>query len=598
MSIVDMKRVTVVSPNAEAPSCLEALQTLGLMHLVPLVHPDRVGQDDRSSGASKEGREALRYLLSAPRRRWPTSFEEGFDFRAVVHQALENRRRRRDCQDRVDRLQERLRFVEPWGEFAFPPLSDLAGIRLWFYVVPLYQLRKMKPDSRPWQIVHQDRRYAYVVLLSEDEPPLEAMPVVRSRVGSRSLGELRRELEQAQSEMEDLQGQRWSLTRWTGLLSRNLGRADDAAARLRAREEGLEARGLFAVQGWVPAPDLDRLTVAVEHRGWAVTASDPSHHDEPPVLLANPPAWAPGENLVGFYQVPGYRDWDPSAFVYLTFVLFFAMILADAGYGVLLGAGLGLGWRRLGKTESSRRFRRLLLSITGVSVIYGVLIGSYFGTSPPSGSLWETFRLLDASDFGSMMPLSIGVGILHLVVANLVTAWSRRRRAEALAPIGWSLGLVGGYGLYLEESIGFPLMVLGGILIFLFSSRRRGWGPKTLVLRLVDGLTALTGVSKAFGDVLSYLRLFALGLSSASLAATFNQLGSDLMGAGRGLTLVLGVVVLLLGHTLNFVLGLVGGVVHGLRLNVIELYNWSVFGEGKPFRPFARSGLHDLPPER
>jgi V/A-type H+-transporting ATPase subunit I len=124
--------------------------------------------------------------------------------------------------------------------------------------------------------------------------------------------------------------------------------------------------------------------------------------------------------------------------------------------------------------------------------------------------------------------------------------------------------------------------------VFLFTSERPIKRALDVPLRVVDGVMALTGVSKAFGDVLSYLRLFALGLSSASLALTFNQLGADVMGAGKGIALVLGLMVLVLGHGLNFVLGIVSGVVHGLRLNVIELYNWSVFGEGVPFQAFAR----------
>ena len=132
------------------------------------------------------------------------------------------------------------------------------------------------------------------------------------------------------------------------------------------------------------------------------------------------------------------------------------------------------------------------------------------------------------------------------------------------------------------------MLALGLGFVFLFSSERPLVRAADLPRRLADGAMALTGVSKAFGDVLSYLRLFALGLSSASLALTFNQLAAGVMGEGRGIALLLGLLVLVLGHGLNFILGIVSGVVHGLRLNVIELYNWSVFGEGTPFRPFAR----------
>jgi V/A-type H+-transporting ATPase subunit I len=108
------------------------------------------------------------------------------------------------------------------------------------------------------------------------------------------------------------------------------------------------------------------------------------------------------------------------------------------------------------------------------------------------------------------------------------------------------------------------------------------------VHRLLDGLLGLTRVSAAFGDVLSYLRLFALGFAGSSLAAAFNQLAGMAGGAIPALGALPAVLVLLAGHALNFLLGVTGAVVHGLRLNYIEFFNWGLHGEGYPYRPFAR----------
>ena len=109
-----------------------------------------------------------------------------------------------------------------------------------------------------------------------------------------------------------------------------------------------------------------------------------------------------------------------------------------------------------------------------------------------------------------------------------------------------------------------------------------------LLLRFLDGLKGVSGITTAFGDVLSYLRLFALGLASASLAVTFNDLASQAMGAGAGIGLLLGLVILAAGHALNLVLAVVSGVVHGLRLNLIEFYHWGVNEEGYPFHAFRK----------
>lgn len=111
------------------------------------------------------------------------------------------------------------------------------------------------------------------------------------------------------------------------------------------------------------------------------------------------------------------------------------------------------------------------------------------------------------------------------------------------------------------------------------------------MLRLLGGIHALTHATKALGDVLSYLRLFALGLASSSLAVTFNQLSSDVMQAMPGVGILLGLLILLLGHVLNLALAVMSGVVHGLRLNFIEFYNWGLSDEGYPFRAFKKKEL-------
>ena len=132
-------------------------------------------------------------------------------------------------------------------------------------------------------------------------------------------------------------------------------------------------------------------------------------------------------------------------------------------------------------------------------------------------------------------------------------------------------------------------MCLGGPAILLFSSREPlSLAPAALLHRLLEGLKGLTELSKAFGDVLSYLRLFALGLASIKLAEAFNSLAAMSWG---GVATILGVLVLLVGHSINLAMGIMGGVVHGLRLNLIEFFNWSLPEEGERFRSFERKAL-------
>lgn len=591
MSIVEMKRVTVAGTTDDAPTLLDALQDLGCMHLIPLTESRPEG---RTPDGSQRAREALRYLLGAPNRRRELRDDSGFRLGEVVDRALENRRRKVETEHQIDGLRQRILEVEPWGDFEFPPLEAIGGIRLWFYVVPSYRRGDLCPCDLPYEVVHHDGRHDYVVILSKTEPPVEAMPVPRSRVGTRSLSTLRRELEHLEDRMEDIQAERGALTRWIRQLLYHLNQADNEAARHQARGLGLEKDRVFVAQGWVPTTELPRLEARCTAMELACVAQDPEPEDEPPVLLANASFLAPGQDLVGFYQLPGYRDWDPSGLVYLAFVFFFAVILADAGYAALVGLITLLFWRQLGRSTTARRMRRTAASIALVGIGYGVLAGSYFGVELDDNSVLARVSVLEVDDFQVMLPLSIGVGIGHLVLANLVAAWVRRRSVTGLASMGWAVVLGGGFAAYLGQSVGVPILVAGLVVVFLFASERPVQRPADVAMRALDGFIALTGASRAFGDALSYLRLFALGLSSASLAATFNQLSADLMGTGHGIALVFALVVLIIGHGLNFVLGIVGGVVHGLRLNVIELYNWSVFGEGRPFKPLTKRTLEEV----
>ncbi|MCR9118885.1 MAG: hypothetical protein NXI22_18265 [bacterium] len=295
---------------------------------------------------------------------------------------------------------------------------------------------------------------------------------------------------------------------------------------------------------------------------------------------------------MNFYMTPGYWTWDPSAIVFVSFAIFFAMIMADAGYATLHGAALLIFWSRLGRSEGGRRFRPLLGLIVIVSMVYGALVGSYFGVTPSEGSLLSCLHLLDMNNSNLMMGISILVGGAHVILANVMDARRYADWRDGLGSIGWAAIVTGGL-LFGAGSV-FPafawLTYLGGgtfsvglLLVIGFSARH-----EKPIKRLLYGALGLTKLSAAFGDILSYLRLFALGLASASLAMAFNDMAAGIRDSMPRLGLVLAVLILLFGHALNLLLCISSGVIHGLRLNVIEFFNWGLKDEGRRFIPFRR----------
>jgi V/A-type H+-transporting ATPase subunit I len=342
----------------------------------------------------------------------------------------------------------------------------------------------------------------------------------------------------------------------------------------------------------VPREKLEALQTFAGHHAVALVATAPEPGEEPPTLFENPPLLSGGEDLVRFYMTPAYSMWDPSAVVFLSFVVFFSMILSDAGYAAILGVILAWTWRKLGRSAVGGRLRVLGAALVTASAAWGVMAGSYFGVTPPEGSWVAALKVFDLNDSDTMMQLSILIGVAHVALANLVDAWRRGWSAAAVAPLGWVAVLLGavalGMGSTPLQSAGPWVMGAGGAAILLFTGFADAGENTSFLKRLLPGLKGLSRLTSAFGDVLSYLRLFALGLASASLAVAFNGLASQVSEGLPGLGMLLGFLVLLIGHALNFTLAVVSGVVHGMRLNCIEFFGWSVSQEGRPFRAFAK----------
>jgi V/A-type H+/Na+-transporting ATPase subunit I len=599
MSIVALEKVTLCGPRREKPAILAALQTLGQVHLVSLCPAEIQGEElsERPEAAYR----ALRWLLDNPERRLQVTGDLEFDYDAVVAAVEHNRRTLTETRNRLENLLAQRQLLEPWGRFDPPAANQFGGLCFWYYIVPLRQFEQMDKDGLTWAVVKRDLRQVFLIVISEQEPPRSRIPVRPVPIGHLSLDKLDHLIERARQRIEELEFDRLSQTRWIRLLSRDLARAEDRASLTHATTITRDEPGLFMLHGWLAKKDRAQVEeFAVEQR-IAAFFETPAPDDRPPTLLSNPPAVAAGEDLTGFFQTPGYAEWDPSRVLFFSFAAFFAMILADAGYALLLAAGLVVFWKRLGRKRTMRRLRTLAAAMVGAALTYGVLVGSYFGVAPSPGTLVASLKILDLNDFDTMLRLSVFIGVAHLVLANSLRALRYWPGNIARVSLGWNGVLIAGFtgwlataGVIYEGLLPWCWLLgsVSGLAIFVWASQRRVQSAKDALLRMFDGFNALTRLTKAFGDVLSYMRLFALGLASASLALTFNQISSDVAAALPGLGVFLAVVILVLGHVLNLALAIVSGVVHGLRLNFIEFYNWGLSDEGYPFRPFRRKEIH------
>ncbi len=616
MAIVKLRKITIYGSARQREEVLDQLQRLGCLHLINL--REKVDLKTPEHPHRSVVRESLKYLNASllQNANQHNHYPSGSDCLSVAKEVLEIQHRRRDLKDERDELVRSIDLLKPWGDFRLPSAEQLQGLRLWFYPIRHHRLADLESSDQTWEMVSRDNQFVYVVVVSPDEP--QGVPGTRVELDHRPLSALQARLSDVDEQLESFQQQRFVLTRFTTLLSRDLDEADDEVQRMEAVRHLVEDDRVFAMQGWAPASTLDAVRDFAGDRQLALIVEQPGADEQPPTLLKNPEAVAGASGAVTFYMTPAYKAWDPTWVMFFSFSFFFAMIMSDAGYGLVLGGLLLVMWGKLSGSEDGIRFRNLLLALIGATIVYGIAVGSFFGVTVPGLDTLQVKLngqpLVQNRD--AMMLLAVGIGALHLSLANLITAWRRRASAQALSSVGWAMTLLGGLvagvstsetGLLVAKEFGMaqesyealaPSLMSGGkaaiivglVLVLLFSSARPLFSTKISdwVWRVLDGLQGLTSISKAFGDTLSYLRLFALGLASAQLAVTFNDLASSTRHQIPGLGLFLAILILLVGHGINLLLGIMGGVVHGLRLNCIEFFNWSLTEEGYPFRAFCK----------
>jgi V/A-type H+-transporting ATPase subunit I len=585
VSTLPLLHLTLVGLEAGRDEALRALQLEGFAHLEEARKESSLAASDVSTAA--DGRRALRYLQAANRPWHVTHDRTGFSAAATTQRALELERAGRELREERHSLRRRVAELSPWGSFEFDPTTPDAR-RFWFYVVPNHQLRGM-PDGLCWQVVHREQGSSYVVVIARSEPT--GVPGPRTHAGTRGLPQLLARAEAVQLALDEIESQRAREARWRDLLSESLDLLQDEANLLTALQATGSEGMFFVVNAWIPAAQAAEVERFAGRLHLAHMLRQPRAGEQPPTLLANRGISAFGEDILKFYEVPAYGDWDPSTSVFWFLSVFVAVMIGDAGYSLLLGAGLLAFWRALGRSDTLRRGRRFAAVAIAASLAWGIAIGSWFGAAPAVDGLAASLALVDLSDTQSYVTLAVGLGVVQLSWANLAAAW-HMRRLESIARVGWVLLLLAGvvawqwpYSGIHGQSMGLAAWpALGGVAaIVLFTAP-----GSTPLVRLGQGAFALTRLVGLASDLLSYLRLFAIGFAGAALAGAFGDLADQAAAGPAGLGGLLAFLILLLGHGANLVLGVASAIVHGLRLNLIEYLNWSIVEEGRQFKAFSR----------
>ena len=595
MSIEKLTKITLYGLTKDKQLILRELQKIGCIHLIPLAKTENTVLH-KEVDTVEFAKEARAYLLNCPNKR-RTIYKTEKPIKLLIQEVLENKRKLRALSDKKDKLTQRINVLRPWGDFKFLPLEQIQNLRLWFYQIPLREIKIINFSKLNYQIVYSNNKTCYVVIVSEQEPDTSTIHVKRSHVGYISLSELEAEKEQTEQEIDECKFEREHLTRWFYLINKTINHFEDIKTLYDACDSTLNDNNIFAISGWLPCSREKQFIKLINEQKIAATIEEPTKDDKPPSLINRNQILGGGSDTMLFFMTPNYKAWDAGTVLFFSFCLFFGMIMNDAVYSLLFGLIIGMFHKKMSKSQKGSRLRNMFYFMSLAGILWGMLAGSYFGVEPESGFL-KSIHIIDMSNYTKMMKLSVIIGAIHIVLANLIVAFNLRKKLHSLSRIGWCFVITGGLLLWLgytgdlndnyKTVLGPTFGILGAVFILFFESHRPINNFKNIIMRLLDGINGLWHITGAFGDVLSYMRLFALGLAGAALAMTFNKMAVNVYNSSH-IGVIFSFFILLIGHILNLALSLMAAFVHGIRLNVIEFFKWALSEEGYPFKPFKKT---------
>ena len=366
--------------------------------------------------------------------------------------------------------------------------------------------------------------------------------------------------------------------------------------------EAMASAGELAyISGWVPAPKTEVLRTAAAGFGWGVLLRDAAPDETPPTLVEPPKLFRPVTALFsGLGISPAYTESDVSVPFFCYFTIFFAMLVGDGGYGALILALTAFGWfkTRNGRSLVAKSWLTLLTVFSTATVLWGLLSNTWFGAGIPCCADWPTVKWLADPSYHNMMFLCFTIGVTHLMVARIWSGISIINDRRCLSQFGWA-GVVLFMYIVTNSIVGifsgiptWSFWMFGVSLVLVFGFTLKGNELKTRGVEL--GMLPLN-VMSALGDVISYVRLFAVGLASVKVAENFNDMALSIFNCTdmvwlKPIAAVGMILVLLVGHGLNFAMAGLSILVHAVRLNTLEFSNHKgVTWAGYAFSPFKRT---------
>ncbi len=592
--IIPMRKYSFLLYHKDYEAFLKNIRQLGVVHII-----EKKTNDDDLFRTQKETirkyQETIKFLEN---RKSKTSISDAAfvsnDAEKTIKHVNSLKEEYEQKQQEVLSLQKEKLSIEPWGDFSPELIDELKekGLHIRFYTCTEksyqtsweqeYLIEKINIVNGNLYFIIAEREAKDPVISAEEIiPPQKSVSDVIASIENNE-----NRIEQINKELDQIAAT--SINSLQEKLQEQNNIYDFERARYNTEKHADDK--LLVLEGWIPLSKRKKLKQYLDNEELVYLEQKPSPSDKVPILLKNNKFSRLFEPIGKLFSLPDYKEIDLTPFFAPFFMMFFGFCLGDAGYGVVLLLGSSIVKLRL-----SKKIRPLmtLVQFLGVgTIIFGVLSGTLFGINLLDKQ-WPVLQNIKAYMLNAdeMFNLALVIGIFQILFGLALQATNKIKQfgpAYGIPPIGWILlilSLADMYMLELFPEISQYILYLSLAMIVFFSD------PKAnIFMRVGKGLWDLYGITGIFGDVLSYIRLFALGISSAILGFVINDIAMQVKDGIPYAGPVLFVIFLIIGHTGNILISSLGSFVHPMRLTFVEFYKNSGFvGGGKEYKPFSNN---------
>ena len=587
--IEKMKMVYVVSSVSQKDEMLDGLRNLGILHLSEKKSTDRA-LSERFTNLSKTASALMDYATdkkSKNKEKIPILSDEQFE--ELYQSVCAAMDKKSTLTQEISAANTEIERIRAWGEFVPGEITQLkeAGYDLHFY----------RMGKNEYALAAQDEEIRMIRLKSIDKMDTVAVigtlpatiPAAEFVIPEKGVCELREEMERAKQQIASCDEVLKKAVAYESSFQVQMLKAQNAENYFSASESTGNDDDFVWISGYIPEAELPCFKAAAAENSWAWAQEDVAEDDmQIPTKVKYGKLSGlikPVFDILGI--LPGYRETDISLWFFLFFTLFFAMIVGDAGYGALILIGT------IAFAAKSKKFNNavyLLFVLSIATIIWGAITGTWFGMEkamevpmlkamviPEFANYPEYFNVTALEQQNTIMKFSFSIGAVQMALGSLISIKKKimEKNLSWVADLGWLVAIVAMYLLSLYLVIGesipikpvFALIAVAFALVVLFGGmapdRTVGQGIKA---GLADSFTVFLNTISCFGNVMSYIRLFAVGMAGFAISQSFNGIAAGFHGP----LIILGVVVVLIGHGLNIIMCFLSVVVHGVRLNVLE----------------------------